>query len=117
MAINIIHKFSQINVSVNYKYYDITNVYEGIDINKTSASKEGEVCNYWYFPDKGFMFQSDVCNICQDELMMSMKLSNIAILNINSSNYRSIIKGISKSEAIKLLQNAGLTENVELCKT
>ena len=49
--------------------------------------------------------------------MMSMKLSNIAILNINSSNYRSIIKGISKSEAIKSLQNAGLTENVELYKT
>ena len=30
--------------------------YEGIDINKTSASKECDLCHYWYFLDKGFKF-------------------------------------------------------------
>ena len=42
--------------------------------------------------------------------MMSMNLSDIAILNIKGSDYRCIISGISKSEAIILIQNADLTE-------
>ena len=29
-------------------YYDRIDVSEGIDVNKTKASKEG-VCHYWYF--------------------------------------------------------------------
>ena len=42
--------------------------------------------------------------------MMSIKLSDIAIINIKSFNYRCVISGISKSEAIKLLQNIDLAE-------
>ena len=42
--------------------------------------------------------------------MMSMNLSDIAILNIKGSDYRCIISGISKSEAIISIQNADLTE-------
>ena len=42
--------------------------------------------------------------------MMSMKLRNIAILNINGANYDRIINGISKNEAINVLQNGSLTE-------
>ena len=37
--------------------------------------------------------------------MMSMNLSDIAILNIKGSDYHCIITGISKSEAVSLLQN------------
>ena len=50
------------------------------------------------------------CNRCHNLLMMPMRLSNIAILNIKGSDYCSIISGISKSEAIKLLQNIDFTE-------
>ena len=50
---------------------------------------------------------------CHDLLMTFMSLSDIAILNIKSSDYRCIIRLISKNEAIKLLQNADLTEKVE----
>ena len=42
--------------------------------------------------------------------MMSMNPSDIAILNIKSSDYSCIINLISKIEAIKLMQNADLTE-------
>ena len=37
--------------------------------------------------------------------MMSMSLSDIAILNIKGSDYRCIISLISKSEVITLMQN------------
>ena len=30
-------------------YYDRIDVFEGIDINKTSASKESDICHYSYF--------------------------------------------------------------------
>ena len=91
-------------------YYDRIDVSEGIDVNKTSASKECDICLYWSFLNYSFKFQPNVCNRCHDILMMSINLSDIAILNIKGSDYRCIISLISKNEAIKLMQNADLTE-------
>ena len=45
--------------------------------------------------------------------MMSINLSNIAILNIKGSDYCRIISLISKNEAIKSMQNADLTKKAE----
>ena len=42
--------------------------------------------------------------------MMSMQLSNIAVLNILGADYHCIISKISKSEAKGLIQNIDLTE-------
>ena len=42
--------------------------------------------------------------------MMSIKLSNIAILNIKSATYHHIISRVIKSETIDLMQNVDLTE-------
>ena len=42
--------------------------------------------------------------------MMSMNLSDIAILNIKNTDCCCIISRISKSEAINLMQNVDLTE-------
>ena len=41
---------------------------------------------------------------------MSINLDDIAILNINEFDYRSVLNRISKSEAVNLLQDADLTE-------
>ena len=94
-------------------YYDRINISEGIDVNKISASNECDICHYWYFLNFSFKFQSNVCNRCQDLLMMSINLSDIAILNIKDSDYRCSISLISKNEAINLMQNADLTEKNE----
>ena len=37
-------------------YYDGIDVSERIDRNKTRASKECDICHYWYFLDKGLSF-------------------------------------------------------------
>ena len=73
-------------------------------------NKECDTCHYWYFLNYSFKFQRNVCNRCHDLLMMSMNLSDIAILNIKGSDYRCIISLISKNEAINLMQNADLIE-------
>ena len=69
-------------------YFDRIDVSEGNDVSKTSASKQCDICHYWYFLSKGFKFQPNVCNRYHDLLMMSMNLSDIAILNIESADYR-----------------------------
>ena len=45
--------------------------------------------------------------------MISMNLSDIAILNIEDSNYRCVISLFSKNEAISLMQSADLTKKAE----
>ena len=89
---------------------DRINLSEGIDNNKTSASKECDICHYWCLLNKAFKFQPYLCNRCHDLLMMFMNLSTIAVLKIKNAGYRCIVSGISKSEALKLLQNIDLTE-------
>ena len=93
-------------VKMKILYFDRIGISEGIHVNKTSASKEHDVCHYWYFLNYSFKFQINVCNRCLDLLMMSMNLSDIDILNIKSSDYRCIISLISKNEAINLMHNA-----------
>ena len=95
-------------------HYDGIDVSERIAVNKISGSKGCDICHYWYFLHKGFKFQPNIRNRCHDLLMMSMNLSDIAILNIKGSDYRCIIiSGITKIEAINLMQNTNLTKKAE----
>ena len=50
-------------------YFDRIDVSDRIDVNKTSESKECNICHYWYFLNKGFKFQSNICNRCRDLLI------------------------------------------------
>ena len=36
--------------------YDRIDFSEGIDVNKTSQSKECDICHFWYFLNRGFKF-------------------------------------------------------------
>ena len=98
-------------------YFDRIQVSEGVDVNKTSTLKECDICHYWYFLNYSFNFQTNVCNRCLSLLIMFMNLSGIAILNIKGSDYRGIVSLISKTEAIKLMQNSDLTKKAEHYKT
>ena len=72
---------------IKWLYYDRIDISAGIDINKTNASKECDVCHYGYFSNKGFNFQWNACNTCHDLLTISINLIDIATLNIKGSNY------------------------------
>ena len=47
-------------------YFDRIDVSEGNDVNKTSASKECNICDYWYFLNHNFKFQPNIWNGCHD---------------------------------------------------
>ena len=46
--------------------YDRIDFSEGIDTNKTSTSKECDICHYWNFLDKNFNYEPYLCNGCHD---------------------------------------------------
>ena len=50
------------------------------DINKTNASKEGDVCHYWYFLDKNFKYEPYLCNGCHDSMQKAMNFNGVAIV-------------------------------------
>ena len=86
--------------------YQKNNVSEVIDVNKTSASKERELCHYWFFKDIGFKFKEHVCNKCHDLLTIAYSLKDIAILNAKGATFRCILIGISKNKVLKRLNNS-----------
>ena len=86
--------------------YEKIGASEGINVNKTSASKECELCRYWFFKDVGFKFEEHVCNRCHDLLTMTYSLKNIAILSAKGATFRCILMGISKNEGLKRLNNS-----------
>ena len=69
----------------------------------------------WYlsllvlFLKKSFKFKPHVHSRCHD-LLLSTNFSSIAVSNIKNADYCCSITGISKSEAIELLQIINLTE-------
>ena len=78
---------------------------ELINIDKTNASKECMLCHYSYFKDVRFRFEPHVCNKYHDVLMTAYELKNIAILNVKGVDFRCILWGISKDEAVNRLNN------------
>ena len=94
---------------------DKIGVSECIDVNKRSASKDCIISHYWYLLDEGSKFQPNICNVrngCHYVLMMSINLNDIAVLNIFNADYRYIVNGISRSEAINLLQKVALSKKI-----
>ena len=92
-------------------HYEKIDVSEGIDINKTNASKECMLCHYWYFKDVEFKFEPHVCDKCHDVLMTAYQLKKIALLNVKGFDFRCILWGISRDEAINRLNNSVLEDN------
>ena len=60
------------------EYYRI-DISAGIDVNKTNASKECDICHYWYFKDIGFKYEPYLSNGCHDLMQRAMSFNNIAI--------------------------------------
>ena len=85
--------------------YEKIHVSEGIDVNKRIESEKCDLCHYWVFKDVGFKFEKNVCNKCHDLLMMAHSLKNIATLSAKGVTFRCLLRGLSKNEGLKRLNN------------
>ena len=94
--------------------YDKVDILEGIDINKTSASKECDICHYWYFLDKKFSYKPYPCNRCHDLMQKAPNINDFAIISIKENDYRIHFWYMSKDEAISIMHNSSLNEKTGL---
>ena len=89
--------------------YDRIYISEGIDINNTNASKDCDICHYWYFLDKGFRYESYLCNGCHDLMQKTMNF-NVAIVSIKGNDYIIHFCYMNKDAAISIMKNCNLKE-------
>ena len=61
---------------------DRIDISEGIDVNKTSASKERDICHYWYFRDIGFKNEPHLSNGCHEVMQKAMSFNNVSIVYV-----------------------------------
>ena len=103
-------------VCMNYKIleYDRIDIPEGIDINKTSGSKECDICHYWYFLDKNFNYEPHLCNGCHGLMHKAASFDDVAIVSINGNNYRIHFWYMNKNDARNLMNNSSLNEKTGL---
>ena len=88
--------------------YDRIEISEGIDINKTNASKECDICRYWYVLDKNFNYEPYLYNGCDDLMQKAMNFNNVAIVSIKGNDYRIHFWYMSKNDAISIINNSNL---------
>ena len=92
--------------------YDRIDVSEGIDINKTNASKECDICHCWYFKDIGFKYEPYLCNSCHGLMQKAMNFNDVAIVSAKGSDNRIHFLYMSKDNAINIINNSDLNEKV-----
>ena len=68
--------------------YDRTGILEGIDINKTNALKECDICHYWHCKNIGFKYEPYLCNDCHDLMQKAMNFNDVAIVSVKGSDYK-----------------------------
>ena len=90
--------------------YDRIDISEGIDVNKTSASKECDICHYWYFKDIGFKYEPYLCNGCHDLMQKAMSFNYVAIGYVKGNAYRIHFWSCTKSDAISIMNNSNLVD-------
>ena len=84
--------------------YDRIDVSEGIDVNKTSSSRECSLCHSYYFLNVNY--QKYLCDGRHDMSMKANSMENLAILYSDSNAYRISFTFMDLNEATYLLNNS-----------
>ena len=83
------------------KHFEPNDEFETIDINKISLSRKWMICHYWYFKGLDLYFKPYFCNKCHGRCIF-------LLLNIEDAGLRCILWGVSKKEAVSILNNSRL---------
>ena len=55
-------------------------------LKKTNASKECDICHYWYFKDIGFNYEPYLCNGCHDLTQKAINFNDVSIVFVKESD-------------------------------
>ena len=90
--------------------YDRIDISERTDAKKINASKECDICHYWYFKDIGFKYEPYLCNGCHGLMQKAINFNDAAIVSTKESDYRIQFCYISKDGAINIMKHSNLNE-------
>ena len=90
--------------------YDRIDISERMDINKTNASKECDICHYWYFLDENFKLEPYLWNDCHGLMQKAMNFNDVAIFSVKGSDKRIQFWYLSKNDAINIMKNSNINE-------
>ena len=84
--------------------YDRIDIFERIDVNKTSNSRECNLCKFYYFLNKNFNYQRYLCDGCHDMSMKASSMQNLAIIYHKGNTYRVNFVFMGKNDAFNLIK-------------
>ena len=99
--------------------YDKIDILEGIDLYKSSNSRECSLCHFWYFivtfdelgiRHKNFNYQKYLCDGCHDMSMKAVSIKNLAIAYSTGNAYRIHFWYMSKDDPISIIYNSNLID-------
>ena len=90
--------------------YNRIDISEGIDVNKTSLSKECDIYHCLYFKNIGFKHEPYLWKGCHDLMQKAMSFNNIVIIYVKENAYRIHFWYINKDDAINIMNGSNLVD-------
>ena len=89
--------------------YDTVDISEGIDINKTNASRECDIIIIGILKIL-LLYEPYLCNGCHDLIQKAMSYNDVAINYVKGNAYRIHFWYMSKDYAISIMNNSNLID-------
>ena len=92
-------------------YYDKILKSEGIDEPRTGLdiSKECDICHFYFFRNRNFLYQPYVCNECHDISLRAITLADIKIITVKGLQYR-VVSNKTYDECYHFLESNSSTD-------
>ena len=90
---------------------DKIDISEGIDVSKTNASEECDICHCWYFKNIDFKYEPCLCNGCHDLMQKIMSFNDAACVSIKGCDYIIHFWYRSKDDAINIMKKSDLKKS------
>ena len=86
---------------------------EGIDEQRTGLgiSKECDICRFYFFKNRNFLYQPYVCNGCHDISLRAIKLTDIKIITVKGVHYR-VVSNKTYDECYRLFESNSSTDKL-----
>ena len=108
LCMSYVSKRHQLQATYEMLEYDRIDILEEIDVKKTNALKECDICHYRHVKNIGFKYESHLCTVCHNLIQKAMSFNDVAIIYVKGSAYRIHFWYMSKDDAISIMNNSNL---------
>ena len=77
---------------------------------KKNASKDCDICHYWFFKDTSFSYEPNLCNGCHNLMQKALNFNNFAIVSVKGSDFQIHFWYVSRNDAINIMNNSNLND-------